>query len=52
MKLVAIALLLFASLCCTRECQSQDAADFHSATTNVWGVEYPRVPAREECRFV
>lgn len=43
MKPVAIALLLFASLCCTRECYPQDAADFHPATTNVWGAEYPRV---------
>ena len=43
MKPVAIALLLFASLCCTRECYPQDAGDFHPATTNVWGAEYPRV---------
>ena len=43
MKPVAIALLLFASLSCTRECYAQDAGDFHSATTNVWGAEYPRV---------
>src|SRR5690349_24010161 len=43
MKPVAIALLLFASLCCTRECYAQDAEDFHPATTNVWGAEYPRV---------
>jgi 1,4-alpha-glucan branching enzyme len=43
MKPVAIALLLFASLCCTRECYAQDAGDFHPATTNVWGAEYPRV---------
>ena len=43
MKPVAIALLLFASLCWTRECYPQDAGDFHPATTNVWGAEYPRV---------
>jgi 1,4-alpha-glucan branching enzyme len=43
MKPVAIALLLFASLCCTRECYAQDARDFHPATTNVWGAEYPRI---------
>src|SRR5437762_5582436 len=43
MKPVAIALLLFASLCCTRECYAQDAGDFYPATTNVWGAEYPRV---------
>src|SRR5438034_6549402 len=42
-KPVAIALLLFASLCCTRECYAQDAGDFYPATTNVWGAEYPRV---------
>jgi hypothetical protein len=35
MKPVAIALLLFASLCWTRECYPQDAGDFHPATTNV-----------------
>jgi len=27
----------------TRECYPQDAGDFHPATTNVWGAEYPRV---------
>jgi len=43
MKPFAIALLLFASLSCTRECYPQDAGDFHAATTNVWGAEYPRV---------
>ena len=43
MKPVAIALLLFASLSCTRECYTQDAGDFYPATTNVWGAEYPRV---------
>src|SRR5437667_1860740 len=43
MKPVAIALLLFANLSCTRECYPQDAGDFHPATTNVWGAEYPRV---------
>src|SRR5690348_3794171 len=29
---------LFAGLCC-----AQEAGDFQSATTNVWGAEYPRV---------
>jgi 1,4-alpha-glucan branching enzyme len=43
MKPFAIALLLFASLSCTRECYPQGAGDFHAATTNVWGAEYPRV---------
>jgi enterochelin esterase family protein len=43
MKPVAIALLLFASLCYAQDCRAQDAADFQPATTNVWGAEYPRV---------
>lgn len=43
MKQIAIALLLFATLFCTRECHAQDAGDFHPASTNVWGAEYPRV---------
>jgi enterochelin esterase family protein len=38
MKHVGIATLLFAVLCC-----AQESADFHSAETNVWGAEYPRV---------
>lgn len=43
MKLVAIALFLFASLCCAQDSSSQDTADFQPASTNVWGAEYPRV---------
>src|SRR5690242_9239003 len=43
MKPAVIALLLFANLCCTPDCRSQEAADFHPSTTNVWGAEYPRV---------
>jgi hypothetical protein len=43
MKPAAIALLLFASLCCVQDCCAQDAANFQPATTNVWGAEYPRV---------
>ena len=38
MKHVGIAILLFAALCC-----AQESSDFHSAETNVWGAEYPRV---------
>lgn len=45
MKAVATTLLLFASLFCAQESCSQDVADFHPATTNVWGAEYPRVDA-------
>ena len=43
MKPFPTAMLLFASLFCTRECHAQDPADSHPATTNVWGAEYPRV---------
>jgi enterochelin esterase-like enzyme len=38
MKQVALSILLFASIC-----SAQTAGDFQSATTNVWGSEYPRV---------
>jgi enterochelin esterase-like enzyme len=38
MKQVALSILLFASIC-----SAQTAGDFQSATTNVWGAEYPRV---------
>jgi enterochelin esterase-like enzyme len=38
MKHVLSALLMFASVCC-----AQMSSDFHPATTNVWGAEYPRV---------
>jgi enterochelin esterase-like enzyme len=38
MARVWIVLLLFATLCC-----AQGTSDFHAATTNVWGAEYPRV---------
>jgi enterochelin esterase-like enzyme len=38
MKLVAMAMVLFASLCC-----AQQPGDFQPAATNVWGAEYPRV---------
>ena len=43
MKPAAIALLLSATVLCTRACYAQDVADFHPASTNVWGAEYPRV---------
>src|SRR5690242_15782582 len=53
MKPAVIALLLFANLCCTPDCRSQEAADFHPSTTNVWGAEYPRVDptGRVQIRF-
>ncbi len=38
MKLLAMAMLLFAKLCC-----AQQSGDFQPAATNVWGAEYPRV---------
>ena len=39
MKQVGILLIaLFASICC-----AQESGDFHSASTNVWGAEYPKV---------
>src|SRR5260370_33849788 len=38
MKLVAMAMVLSASLCC-----AQRPGAFHRAATNVWGAEYPRV---------
>src|SRR5204862_7227937 len=39
MKPVAIALLLFGSLYCTREGDTQDAGDVFPATTNAWGPD-------------
>jgi enterochelin esterase family protein len=39
MKQVGIILIVsFASFCC-----AQESGDFHSASTNVWGAEYPKV---------
>jgi enterochelin esterase-like enzyme len=38
MARVWIVLLLFATVCC-----AQESSDFHPASTNVWGAEYPRV---------
>src|SRR5690242_9320637 len=39
MKQVGIILIvLFTSFCC-----AQESGDFHSASTNVWGAEYPKV---------
>jgi len=39
MKQVGIIFIaLFASVCC-----AQESDDFHSASTNVWGAEYPKV---------
>jgi enterochelin esterase-like enzyme len=38
MRLAAMAMLFFASLCC-----AQQSGDFQPAATNVWGAEYPRV---------
>jgi len=38
MRLAAMAMLFFASLCC-----AQQWGDFQPAATNVWGAEYPRV---------
>src|SRR5690348_1539264 len=43
MKPAAIDLLLSATLFCTRACYAQDVPDFHPASTDVWGAEYPRV---------
>ena len=38
MKRVMIVVVLFAGLC-----YAQESSDFHPASTNVWGAEYPRV---------
>jgi hypothetical protein len=38
MKRIVIAILLFALLC-----YAQESTDFHPASTNVWGAEYPRI---------
>ena len=38
MKQLGIAILLF-----LRVCFAQESGDFHSASTNVWGAEYPKV---------
>jgi enterochelin esterase-like enzyme len=38
MRQVGMVMFLFASLC-----YAQEPGDFHSASTNVWGAEYPRV---------
>src|SRR5689334_2256504 len=39
MKQIGIILIVFfASFCC-----AQESGDFHSASTNVWGAEYPKV---------
>ena len=38
MKQIGIAILFFVSLCC-----AQESGDFHAASTNVWGAEYPRL---------
>lgn len=43
MKLVAIALFLFASLCYAQDSRAPESSDFQPASTNVWGAEYPRV---------
>ena len=43
MKLVVIALFVLANLCYPQYARSQDNMDFHPASTNVWGAEYPRV---------
>jgi hypothetical protein len=44
MKLVGMAMLLFASLCCP-----QEAGNFQPAATNVWGAQYPRGTATLGC---
>jgi hypothetical protein len=36
MKQVAMAMLLFAGLCC-----AQESGNFQPASTDVWGAEYP-----------
>jgi enterochelin esterase-like enzyme len=41
MRYGRIAILLFATLCC-----AQEPTDFHPASTNVWGAEYPRVDGK------
>ncbi len=38
MKLFGLVMVLFASLC-----HAQEPGDFQSASTNVWGAEYPKV---------
>ena len=38
MRQAGIFIVLFASLC-----WAQEPSDFHAASTNVWGAEYPKV---------
>jgi enterochelin esterase-like enzyme len=46
MKQVAMAMLLFASVCC-----AQEPGIFQPASTNVWGAEYPRVDSAGRAEF-
>ena len=46
MKHVAIAILLFASVCC-----AQESSDFHPGSTNVWDAEYPRVDGSDRVQL-
>jgi len=46
MKLVGMAMLLFASLGC-----AQESGNFQPAATNVWGAEYPRVDSDGRAEF-
>jgi len=46
MKLVGMAVLLFASFCC-----AQGSGSFKPASTNVWGAEYPRIDSAGRVEF-
>jgi enterochelin esterase family protein len=46
MKLVGMAMLLLASLCC-----AQESGNFQPAATNAWGAEYPRIDSAGRAEF-
>jgi len=46
MKQVAMAMLLFASLCC-----AQEGGNFEPSRTNVWGAQYPRIDSTGKVEF-
>jgi len=46
MKLVGMAMLIFASLCC-----AQESGNFQPAATNVWGAQYPRIDSAGKVEF-
>ena len=46
MTKLRMAILLFATLCC-----ALDPGDFHPASTNVWGAEFPRVDGTRKAQI-